>query len=163
MQGCTGWTAAKHGQRSVSGVNGTADGEKPLSHQAVDILMEIHPLTGRGPFVFPSARSAERPLSNVALLAALRRMGYEQGTLTVHGFRSTASTLLNEMGKNRDWIERQLAHGEQDGVRACYNYADYLPQRKLMMQEWADYLDQLRKSRGAAGLRSEQLALQLAQ
>jgi len=71
--------------------------------------------------VFPSVRSAERPLSNVALLAALRRMGYEQGTVTVHGFRSTASTLLNEMGMNRDWIERQLAHGERDHVRASYN------------------------------------------
>jgi integrase len=74
----------------------------PLSRQALDIFMEIHPLTGRGPFAFPSVRSAERPLSNVALLAALRRMGYEQGTVMVHGFRSTASTLLNEMGKNRD-------------------------------------------------------------
>jgi integrase len=125
-------------------VNGPADGEQPLSRQALNILMEIHPLTGRGPFVFPSVRSAERPLSNVALLAALRRMGYEQGTVTVHGFRSTASTLLNEMGQNRDWIERQLAHGEHDGVRASYNYADYLPQRKLMMQEWADYLDKLK-------------------
>jgi integrase len=100
---------------------------------------------GSWAYVFPSVRSELRPLSNVALLAALRRMGYEQGTVTVHGFRSTASTLLNEMGKNRDWIERQLAHGERDGVRASYNYADYLPQRKLMMQEWADYLDRLRK------------------
>ena len=74
-------------------MNGPAVGEKPLSRQALNILMEIHPLTGRGPYVFPSVRSAERPLSNVALLAALRRMGYEQGTVTVHGFRSTASTL----------------------------------------------------------------------
>jgi hypothetical protein len=63
------------------------------------------------------------------------------------------------MGKNRDWIERQLAHGERDGVRACYNYADYLPQRKLMMQEWADYLDQLRASRSSG--RVEQLALDM--
>jgi integrase len=78
-------------------------------------------------------------------------MGYEQGTVTVHGFRSTASTLLNEQGKNRDWIERQLAHGERDGVRAAYNYADYLPQWKIMMQEWADYLDRLKKSRFVAG------------
>jgi integrase len=129
-------------------VNGPADGEKPLSRQALNILMEIHPLTG-----------AERPLSNVALLAALRRMGYEQGTVTVHGFRSTASTLLNEMGKNRDWIERQLAHGERDGVRASYNYADYLPQRKVMMQEWADYLDQLRTSRATMG--GQQLPLDM--
>ena len=140
-------------------MNGTADGEKPLSRQALNILMEIHPLTSRGPFVFPSVRSAERPLSNVALLAALRRMGYEQGTVTVHGFRSTASTLLNEMGQNRDWIERQLAHGERDGDRASYNYADYLPQRRVMMQLWADYLDQLRTRRAA--MRGEQLTLEM--
>jgi integrase len=133
----------------------------PLSRQSLNILLEIHPLTGQGRYVFRSVRSAERPLSNVALLAALRRMGYEQGTVTVHGFRSTASTLLNEMGMNRDWIERQLAHGERDGVRACYNYADYLPQRKLMMQEWADYLDRLRSARVAPGMGSEQLGLQL--
>src|SRR6266404_1476390 len=123
----------------------------PLSRQAVSVLRDIHPLTGAGGYVFPSPRSSQRQLSAVALLAALRRMGYEQGTVTVHGFRSTASTLLNEQGKNRDWIERQLAHGERDGVRAAYNYADYLPQRKIMMQEWADYLDGLKKSRFVAG------------
>jgi integrase len=93
----------------------------PLSCQSKDILREIQALTGAGRYVFPSARSSHRPLSNVALLAALRRLGYEQGSLTVHGFRSTASTMLNEQGTNRDWIERQLAHGEQDGVRAAYN------------------------------------------
>ena len=124
----------------------------PLSRQSLSILRDIQPLTGGGRYVFPSPRSSSRPLSAVALLAALRRMGYEQGTVTVHGFRSTASTLLNEQGKNRDWIERQLAHGERDGVRAAYNYADYLPQRKIMMQEWADYVDGLRKSRLIAGL-----------
>jgi integrase len=64
---------------------------------------------------------------------------------TVHGFRSIASTLLNEFGYNRDWIERQLAHADRDGVRATYNYAQYLPERKKMMQEWADYLDTLRE------------------
>jgi integrase len=118
----------------------------PLSRQAMSLLREIHPLTGGRPYIFPSPRSSRRPLSAAALLAALRRMGYEQGTVTVHGFRSTASTLLNEQGKNRDWIERQLAHGERDGVRAAYNYADYLPQRKVMMQEWGDYLDGLKRS-----------------
>jgi integrase len=123
----------------------------PLSRQAMSILREIRPLTGGGRFVFSSPRSSRRPLSDVALLAALRRMGYEQGTVTVHGFRATACTLLNEQGKNRDWIERQLAHGERDGVRAAYNYADYLPQRKIMMQEWADYLDGLKRSRFVAG------------
>jgi len=68
--------------------------------------------------------------------------------MTVHGFRSIASTLLNERGYNKDWIERQLAHGERDGVRGAYNYAEYLPKRRRMMQEWADYLDDLRATTG---------------
>lgn len=117
----------------------------PLSEQSLAVLEHLKPLTGSGRFVFPSPRSAARALSDNALLAALRRMGYEQGTLTVHGFRSTASTLLNEQGKNRDWIERQLAHGERDGVRAAYNYAEYLPERKKMMQDWSDLLTRLKK------------------
>ena len=81
----------------------------PLSHQAKAILRETKALTGTGQYVFPGARSLKRPLSNVTLLAALRRMGYPQGALTVHGFRSSASTMLNEQGKNGDWIERQFA------------------------------------------------------
>ena len=87
-----------------------------------------------------------RSISDVALLNALRRMGYEKGVMTVHGFRSMASTLLNEKGYNRDWIERQLAHGERNKIRAAYNYAEYLPQRRKMMQEYADYLDELKAS-----------------
>ena len=118
----------------------------PLSTQAVALLRDIQPATGDGKYVFPSPRSRTRPLSNVALLAALRRMGYEQGTLTVHGFRTTASTLLNEQGWRPDAIERQLAHGERDHVRAVYNHAEYLRERKLMMQDWADYLDGLRSN-----------------
>ena len=117
-----------------------------LSTQAVALLRDIQPATGNGKYVFPSPRSRTRPLSNVALLAALRRMGYEQGTLTVHGFRTTASTLLNEQGWRPDAIERQLAHGERDHVRAVYNHAEYLRERKLMMQDWADYLDGLRSN-----------------
>jgi integrase len=128
----------------------------PLSRQAVEILRELRPLTGAGRFVFPSARSAKRPLSDNALLAALRRMGFAQGSVTVHGFRSTASTILNEQGWNRDAIERQLAHGERDAVRAAYNNAQYLVDRRSMMQAWGDYLDLLRagttlvKSNGVA-------------
>ena len=118
----------------------------PLSTQAIAILKDLHPATGNGKYVFPSPRSRARPLSNVALLAALRRMGYEQGTLTVHGFRTTASTLLNEQGWRADAIERQLAHGERDHVRAVYNHAEYLAERKLMMQGWANYVDELRGS-----------------
>jgi len=119
----------------------------PLSRQAVGILRELAPVTGAGRFVFPSPRTPMRPLSDNGMLAALRRMGFEQGTLTVHGFRSTASTLLNEQGWNPDAIERQLAHSERDGVRAAYNYAEYLPERRKMMQSWSDYLDTLRVGR----------------
>ena len=112
----------------------------PLSRQAVEILREIHPLTGSGRYVFPNARSVTRPMSENAILAALRRMEYEQGEITGHGFRTTASTLLNEQGWSRDAIERQLAHSERDGVRDAYNRAAYLDERRLMMQAWADYL-----------------------
>ncbi len=116
----------------------------PLSRQAVAILREMEPVTGTGRFVFPSPRTTKRPLSDNGMLAALRRMGFDQGVLTVHGFRSTASTLLNEQGWHPDAIERQLAHSERDGVRAAYNYAEYLPERRKMMQFWSDYLDNLR-------------------
>jgi integrase len=117
----------------------------PLSTQAVAILREIQPLTGAGKYVFPGARTDTRPMSENAVLAALRRMGYTTDEMTGHGFRSMASTLLNEQGFNRDAIERQLAHAEWDGVRAAYNYAEYLPERKRMMQAWADYLGDLAK------------------
>ncbi len=117
----------------------------PLSTQAVAILREIQPLTGAGKYVFPGARTDTRPMSENAVLAALRRMGYTTDEMTGHGFRSMASTLLNEQGFNRDAIERQLAHAERDGVRAAYNYAEYLPERKRMMQAWADYLGDLAK------------------
>lgn len=116
----------------------------PLSRQAVAILRETRALTGSGVYVFPSARGAARPMSNAAITAALRRMGYSRDTMTWHGFRTIASTLLNEQGWNRDAIERQLAHGADDDVRAAYNRAEYLPERRRMMQAWADYLDELR-------------------
>ena len=80
-------------------------------------------------------------MSNNAILAALRRMGYAKDEMSGHGFRSMASTLLNEQGWNRDAIERQLAHAERNSVRAAYNYAEFMPERKRMMQAWADYLD----------------------
>lgn len=75
-------------------------------------------------------------------------MGYGREDMTVHCFRSMASTLLNEQGYNRDWIERQLAHGERNNIRAAYNYAEHLPERRKMMEAWADYLDGLREGRG---------------
>jgi integrase len=83
-------------------------------------------------------------MSENTVNAALRYMGYEKEEMTGHGFRSMASTLLNELGYNRDHIERQLAHGERNEVRGAYNYAEYLPERRKMMQEWADYLDDLK-------------------
>lgn len=117
----------------------------PLSTQALAVLRELHPLTGSGKYVFPSARTDTRPMSDNAVLSALRRMGYEKTEMTGHGFRSMASTLLNEQGWNPDAIERQLAHDERDSVRAAYNFAEHLPERRRMMQSWADYLDQLKR------------------
>ena len=116
----------------------------PLSRQAVAILRELRPLTGSGRYVFPSARTITRPMSENTVNAALRRIGYTKDEMTGHGFRSLASTLLNEHGWHRDAIERQLAHGERDAVRAAYNYAEHLPKRRKMMQAWADYLDSLK-------------------
>ena len=112
----------------------------PLSTQAAAILAEVQPLTGEGRFVFPGVRAIGRPMSENTVNAALRRMGYTNAQMTGHGFRSMASTLLNEHGWNRDAIERQLAHGERDEVRAAYNYAEFLPERRKMMQWWADHL-----------------------
>ena len=117
----------------------------PLSRQAIQILEDLKAFSGNGKYLFPSTRTETRPLSDATLLNALRRMGYAKDEMCTHGFRSIASTLLNELGYNRDWIERQLAHSERNDVRAAYNYAEYLPERRKMMQAWADYLDDLRK------------------
>ena len=116
----------------------------PLSRQAVSILKELQEFSGSRKLLFPSIRAATRPLADATVLNAIRRMGYTKDEMCTHGFRSLASTLLNELGYNRDWIERQLAHGERNDVRAAYNYAEYLPERRRMMQEWADYLDKLK-------------------
>jgi integrase len=116
----------------------------PLSTQAVEILRELHPLTGDKRFVFPGERSRDRAMSNNTVNAALRRLGYSSEQMTGHGFRSMASTLLNEQGWHPDAIERQLAHQEQNEIRAAYNYAKHLPERRKMMQAWSDYLYRLR-------------------
>ena len=118
----------------------------PLSTQAIEIIRELRALTGDGKYLFPSVRSLKRPMSENTVLGALRRLGYTSDEMTGHGFRSIASTLLNEQGWNPDAIERQLAHGERNTVRAAYNYAEYLPERKKMMQHWAGYLDKLKTS-----------------
>lgn len=126
----------------------------PLSTQAITILEALMLITGKGKYLFPSVRTRSRPMSENTLNAALRRMGYTKEEMTSHGFRSTASTLLNEQGWDRDWIERQLAHAERDSVRAAYNYAQYLPQRKEMMQAWADYLDGLKQGADVVSIHS---------
>ncbi|MBE0624410.1 MAG: integrase arm-type DNA-binding domain-containing protein [Burkholderiales bacterium] len=116
----------------------------PLSVQAITILREIQPLTRMGRYVFPSERGGARPMSENTVNAALRRLGYAKDEMTGHGFRSMASTLLHELGLPHAAIERQLAHGERNKVSAAYNFAEHLPERRRMMQQWADYLDKLK-------------------
>jgi integrase len=116
----------------------------PLAHQAVEVLRERYSLTGPEGYVFPSVRNASRPISDNAINAALRTCGFSAAQQTGHGFRTTASTLLNEQGWIPDAIERQLAHGPRDKVRAAYNAAQYLVERRRMMQAWAGYLDGLK-------------------
>ena len=119
----------------------------PLSTQAIELLERMKPQIGRGRYIFPSARttSGSRPMSDAAMLVALRSMGYTNDELVPHGFRHTATTLLNESGLwSPDAIERQMAHVDRNKVRAIYNSAEYMPERRRMMQWWADYLDKLR-------------------
>lgn len=115
----------------------------PVSTQAMEILQELRALTGDGKYLFPSVRTSARPMSENTINAGLRRLGYTKEEITGHGFRSMASTILNEQGWNPDAIERQLAHAERNSIRAAYNYAQHLPERKKMMQYWADYLSTL--------------------
>jgi integrase len=127
----------------------------PLSIQAVAILREIQSLTGSGRYVFPSERGGGRPMSENTVNAALRRMGYTKGEATGHGFRSMASTLLHELGLPHAVIERQLAHGERNKVSAAYNFAEHLPERRKMMQQWADYLDKLKTGADVIPIRGQ--------
>jgi integrase len=117
----------------------------PLCRQAVEILKDLQPLTGSGRYVFPSARSFARPMSENAILAALRRMGYSKEEMTGHGFRAMARTILDEVLHVRpDFIEHQLAHAVRDPNGRAYNRTSHLAERKKMMQTWADYLDGLK-------------------
>ena len=116
----------------------------PLSTQAVAILRKLHEITGDGKLCFPGVRTPTRPISDNTLNAALRRLGYSGAEQTAHGFRSIASTLMNDLDWNSDYIELQLAHQERDGSRRPYNRAKRLTGRRQMMQDWADYLDRLR-------------------
>lgn len=117
----------------------------PLSSQAVAILRDLQPLTGRGRYVFPGVRSVKVPLSDMTLNAALRRVGIDRNTMTMHGWRATARTILDEvLGFRPDFIEHQLAHAVKDPNGRAYNRTAHLAERHKMMQAWADYLDALR-------------------
>lgn len=124
----------------------------PLSQQALALLTKLKETCGGSRFVFPG-RNRDKPVSNNTMLFALYRLGYK-GKMTGHGFRAVASTILNETGFRADVIERQLAHGERDEVRAAYNRAEYLPERKKMMQQWADYLDSAQVTGAVVPIRS---------
>ena len=125
----------------------------PLSKRSIAILEDVRPLTGSGRYVFPSLRTVTRPTSEGTLNAALRRLGFSKEEMTGHGFRTMASTLLNEQGWHPDLIELQLAHAERNKVRAAYNRAQRLDERRKMMQAWADYLDGLRSGAKVVPLR----------
>jgi integrase len=123
----------------------------PLSNQALAVLRELQKQTGNLPLLFPNRHKSSACISENTMLYALYRMGYHSRT-TGHGFRSTASTILNENGFIPDVIERQLAHTERNKVRAAYNHAQYLPERRKMMQWWADS-SRCRNSGKSAALR----------
>lgn len=124
----------------------------PLSTQAADILESMRPYSGNDKFVFKTSWTGEnKPIGQTTLISALRRMGVKKEDTCIHGFRAMASTLLNEKGYHADVIERQLAHVPYERVRGIYNRAEYLPERRKMLQEYADYLDGLREQARQAG------------
>ena len=129
----------------------------PLARQAVEVLREIQPLTGRGKYVFHGERDHDRPMSDNAIRSALRRMGWANDEMTPHGFRAMASTILDNMGYKQEWLERQLAHEEPNKVKAAYKrdaWRMYMPERTAMMQSWADYLDKLKAGAEVIPLRA---------
>ncbi len=128
----------------------------PLSSQAIEILHLLKPLSGNSALIFPCRVNSVKSMSNNTLLYAVYRMGYHKRS-TVHGFRSTASTILNEQGWRADVVERQLAHVDRNRIRATYNKAEYLDERISMMQAWADYLDQLNNTK-VVNIFSKQIA-----
>jgi len=121
----------------------------PLSNQVLTILRDLHEITGEGDLLFPGLRSKSRPISDNSLNAALRRLGYAKTEMTAHGFRTTASTQLHELGFDTGDIELQLAHIDRNQIRATYNRAQRITERRKMMQQWADYLDKLRDGQTA--------------
>ena len=127
----------------------------PLSQQVISELSELHQHTGRGIYIFPSARGNSRALSNNTLRVALRTMGFSKEVITAHGFRGVASSFLNTLGYRSEIIEAQLAHKEKNAVRAAYNHADYLEERAVMLQEWANYLDSLKQGAEVVAIKSK--------
>ena len=117
----------------------------PLAPQVIAFFREAKASSGDNELVFPVHIQKNKFLTDVALLNTLRRIGYERGKMAIHGFRSCASTMLNEMGYHRDWIEIQLAQAESNQIRDAYNRAQWLPERKKMMCEWANYIDGLKE------------------
>ena len=129
----------------------------PLATQAMTILRVIQPLTGNGKYVFQGERDHDRPMSDNAIRSALRRMGWANDEMTPHGFRTMASTILDNMGYKQEWLERQLAHEEPNKIKAAYKreaWRMYLPERTAMMQAWADYLDKLKAGAEVIPLRA---------
>lgn len=116
----------------------------PLSSQVLSILQELEPYTSHTPYLFPSDRSKTGVIAGESLLKSLRVMGYDKETLTIHGLRAMASTLLNEQGYRPDIIEKALAHSDKNEIREVYNRAEYVEERRKMLQEYADFLDGLR-------------------
>ena len=116
----------------------------PLANQVVEILRQLKSISWSSPFIFPAITSSRKPMSENTVRVALRAMGYTNEQMTAHGFRTTASTNLNEQGWNSDLIEMSLAHVEGNSVRAAYNRAERLAERREMMQAWADWVDGLR-------------------
>jgi integrase len=118
----------------------------PLSTQVIEILDKLKKLNEDSIYLFPQETNKDKPIATDYFNRGLRSLGYGKDDICAHGFRSMSSTLLNELGFNKDWIERQLAHIDGNAVRASYNFADYMPERRAMMQQWADYLDQLKEN-----------------
>ena len=129
----------------------------PLPSQAVEQLKRLKAITGDGEYLFPNRSSSKRPAAVTLLNKAVASMGYA-GKFSPHGIRTTGSTMLNEMGFNGDWVERQLAHQDRNETRASYNGAKYLEQRRDMMQQWADYLDNLCAGRKVIPFRAAKAA-----
>jgi len=125
----------------------------PLPAQAVDVLRSMHGVTGRHVHVFPNRDDRTKPMTDAAMRQALKNMGWS-GKYSPHATRTTGSTKLNEMGYRSDWIEKQLAHVEMNAVRRTYNHADYMADRAVMMQQWADYLDTLKTGAQVIPLRA---------